>query len=29
MRRLAGCEGGFPYLVGKFGEDFGFVSEDW
>eukprot|EP00742_Colponemidia_sp_Colp-10_P007781 GILJ01008390.1.p1 GENE.GILJ01008390.1~~GILJ01008390.1.p1 ORF type:complete len:683 (+),score=80.19 GILJ01008390.1:295-2049(+) len=23
-----GCEGGFPYLVGKYGEDFGFTVED-
>jgi len=22
-----GCDGGFPYLVGKYGEDFGFVRE--
>lgn len=23
-----GCEGGFPYLVGKYGEDFGFVTDE-
>lgn len=23
-----GCEGGFPYLIAKHGEDFGFVEED-